>query len=110
MTFRDSNSRTPGSLVCLQHSSQPHLDTSPKSGPILELHNRAGPNAEAHHHVNGPNTGRNFRGRQKKKLLLYHRDRLKIKKFLKSEKKKSKEIEEIIKIKKERKKKKERNS
>ena len=64
MTFRYSKSRTPGSLVCLQHSSEPHLDTSPKSEPILELHSRAVPSAEAHHLVKGPKTGKNSGGRR----------------------------------------------
>ena len=30
----------------------------------LELHSRATPSVEAHQRVNGPNTGRNSRGRQ----------------------------------------------
>ena len=45
-----------------------HLDTSPKSEPTLELHRRAAPSVEAHHHVSSPNTGRNSRGRRKKIL------------------------------------------
>ena len=34
--------------------------------PALELHSRAVPSEEAHHRVNGPNTGINFGGRRKK--------------------------------------------
>ena len=40
------------------------LDTSPESEPALELHSRAVPSVEAHHRVNGPDTGRNSGGRQ----------------------------------------------
>ena len=44
------------------------MDTSPKSEPTLELHSRAAPSVEAHHHVSSPNTGRNSGGRWIKKL------------------------------------------
>ena len=46
-------------------------DISPESEPALELHSRAAPSVEAHHHVNGPDTGRNLGGRRiiKKGLL-----------------------------------------
>ena len=37
--------------------------------PTLELHSRAAPSVAAHHHVNGPNTGRNSRGRQIKNIF-----------------------------------------
>ena len=40
-----------------------NLDTTPESEPALELHSRAVPRVEAHHHVNGPGTGRNPGGR-----------------------------------------------
>ena len=36
---------------------------APNQEPALELHSRAAPSVEAHHHVNGPDTGRNSRGR-----------------------------------------------
>ena len=36
---------------------------SPKSVPALELHSRAAPSVEAHHHSDGPDAGRNSRGR-----------------------------------------------
>ena len=42
---------------------QPHLDTSPKSEPAQEQQSRAVPSVEAHHHVNGPDTGKNTGGR-----------------------------------------------
>ena len=35
-----------------------------RSEPALELHSRAVPSVEAHHSVNGPNTGRNSGGRR----------------------------------------------
>ena len=35
--------------------------------PALELHSRTVPSVEAHHHVNGPDTGSNSKGRQIKK-------------------------------------------
>ena len=44
------------------------MDTSPKSEPTLELHSRAAPSVEAHHHVSSPNTGRNSKGRQTIKI------------------------------------------
>ena len=34
------------------------------------LHRRSVPSVEAHHHVSGPNTGRNYGGRRKKIYLL----------------------------------------
>ena len=37
-----------------------------KPQPALELHVRASPSVEAHHCSVGPDTGRNFEGRQKK--------------------------------------------
>ena len=37
--------------------------------PALELHSWAAPSVEAHHSVNGPNTGRNSGGRQIKKVI-----------------------------------------
>ena len=40
---------------------------SPISEPTLELHSRAVPSVVAHHHVSGPNTGRNSGGRGIKK-------------------------------------------
>ena len=43
----------------------------PKSEPALELHSRAAPSVEAHHHVSGANTGRNARGRRIKKMQAY---------------------------------------
>ena len=36
----------------------------PESEPALELHSRAVPSVEAHHHVHSPNTGRNSGGSQ----------------------------------------------
>ena len=39
------------------------LDISPESGPALELHSRAATSVEAHHHVQGDKTGRNYGGR-----------------------------------------------
>ena len=36
--------------------------------PALEVQSRTAPSVEAHHHVNDPNRGRNFGGRQIKKL------------------------------------------
>ena len=41
-------------------------DTSPKSEPTLELHSRAAPSVEAHHHSDGPDPGINSGGRRKK--------------------------------------------
>ena len=49
--------------------AQIHLDTSPKSEPALELNSRAAPSVEAHHRVNGQNTGRISGGRWIKKNL-----------------------------------------
>ena len=37
---------------------------APNQEPALELHSRAAPSVEAHHHVKGPDTGRNFGGRR----------------------------------------------
>ena len=37
---------------------------APIQEPTLELHSRAVPSVEAHHRVNGPNTGRNSGDRQ----------------------------------------------
>ena len=39
----------------------------PQIRAALELHRRAVPSVEAHHHVNSPNTERNSGGRRKKK-------------------------------------------
>ena len=46
---------------------------APNQEPAQELPNRAAPRVEAHHHVNGPDTGRNSRGRRtiKKPFVLY---------------------------------------
>ena len=41
---------------------------APNQEPKQELHSRAAPSVEAHHLVNGPDTGRNSRGRRKKKF------------------------------------------
>ena len=41
---------------------------SPKSEPALEPHSSAAPSLKAHHHVNGPDTGRNSGGRWIKKI------------------------------------------
>ena len=38
--------------------------TSPKSKPALELHSRAAPSVEAHHHSDGPDARRNSGGRR----------------------------------------------
>ena len=38
------------------------IKISPKSEPTLGLHGRAALSVEAHHRVNGPNTGRNSGG------------------------------------------------
>ena len=38
--------------------------------PALELDSRAAPRVEAHHHVNGPDTGRNSVERRIKKTLI----------------------------------------
>ena len=38
--------------------------TCPKSELALELHSRAAPSVEAHHHLDGPDAGRNSGGRQ----------------------------------------------
>ena len=40
------------------------LDISPDSEPVQELYSRAAPSVEAHHHVNGSDTGSNSGGRQ----------------------------------------------
>ena len=40
--------------------------------PALELHSRAAPIVEAHHRVNGPDTGRNSGGRQIEKKSDQH--------------------------------------
>ena len=47
--------------------SKSSLDISPESEPAQELNRRAAPSVEAHHRVNGPNTGRNSGGRRIKK-------------------------------------------
>ena len=49
-----SNSRVPGDMCHLQ---------APNQDPALELPSRAAPSVEAHHLVNGPDTGRNSGGR-----------------------------------------------
>ena len=43
---------------------------APNQEPALELHRRAAPSVEAHHHIKGPDTGRNSRGRRIIKKLL----------------------------------------
>ena len=53
------------------------LDRSPESEPAKELTSRAAPRVEAHHRVNGPDTGRNSGGRLTIKkvfwvILLFH--------------------------------------
>ena len=40
----------------------------PNQEPALELHSRAAPSLEAHHHVNGPDIVRNSRVRRIKKF------------------------------------------
>ena len=54
------NNRAPVDMCRLQ---------APNQEPTLELHSRDAPSVEAHHRVNGPDTGRNSGGRRKKKLL-----------------------------------------
>ena len=55
-----------------------HIDgyLSPKSEPILELHSRAALSVEAHHHVNGPDTGKNSGGRWIIKKLYWYRHKV----------------------------------
>ena len=43
---------------------------SPKSEPTLDLHSRAAPSVEAHHHSGGPDKGRNSGGRRIKKCVI----------------------------------------
>ena len=47
---------------------KPITKISPNQEPALELHSRAAPSVEAHHHINSPETGENSGGRQIKKL------------------------------------------
>ena len=47
------------------------LYISPKSEPAKEQHSRAAPSVEAHHRVNGPDTGRNSGGRRIKNIITY---------------------------------------
>ena len=42
--------------------TQPNWIQAPNQEPALELHSRAAPSLKAHHHVNGPDTGRNSGG------------------------------------------------
>ena len=42
---------------------------APNQEAALGLYSRAAPSVEAHHYVNGPDTGRNSGGRQIKKKL-----------------------------------------
>ena len=62
-TWWSSSSTSPSSWNFLKvffleaNIEEKHI--SPKTEPALELHSRAAPSMEAHHHVNGPNIGRN---------------------------------------------------
>ena len=59
-----SNSRATGGS-CAAYDIEPSDATEiPNQVPALGLHNRAVPSVEAHHHVNGPDTGRNSGGRR----------------------------------------------
>ena len=60
-----------------EHCSQAIMKISPKSEPALELHSRAAPSVEAHQRINGPNTGRNSRGRRIKEMMLMYEHVLK---------------------------------
>ena len=46
------------------YSLNSSLDLSPESEPAQELQSRAASSVEAHHRVNGPDTGSNSGGRQ----------------------------------------------
>ena len=50
-------------LVAEDHEPSIGIE-APNQEPALELHSRAAPSVEAHHRVNGPDTGRNSGGRR----------------------------------------------
>ena len=52
------------SNLLLKQKNHDKLASAPNQESALKLHSRAAQCVEEHHHVNGPDTGRNSGGRQ----------------------------------------------